>query len=246
MKKLNEKVALVTGSSKGIGAEIAQSLAEAGAKVVVNYFSDKRGAEAIVETIYENGGEAIAVQADITKSLEVKKLFETAIQQFGKLDILINNAGVYTFEPVSMITEKEYHRQFDHNVLGVILPIQEALNYFEHEGGSILNISSVASVSASPMAMLYSATKSAVDAITRTLSKELGPKGIRINSILPGPTQTQGNQIIGSDMESYVVAKTPLGRIGQPNDIAPLAVFLASEDASWITGQQIVVSGGFE
>ncbi|SFE60731.1 SDR family NAD(P)-dependent oxidoreductase [Sunxiuqinia elliptica] len=247
MKKLNGKVALVTGASKGIGAEIARSLANAGANVIVNYFTDQEGGHAVVADIVKNGGTAIAVQADVTKSLEVKKLFEKTIEEFGKLDILINNAGVYTFEPIEQVTEEIFQRQFDHNVLSVVLTIQEAMKHFSPElGGNIVNISSVASVMPTPRTVVYSATKSAVDSITRTLAKELGALKIRINSILPGPTQTSGNQIRGTEMENFVVANTPLGRIGEPRDIASLAVFLASEEASWLTGQKIAVSGGFE
>lgn len=246
MNKLKDKVAIVTGASKSIGAEIAKAMAKEGAKVVVNYSSDKQGGEGVVEYIIENGGTAIAIQADVSKAVDVKRLFEESEKQFGKLDTLINNAGVYKFEPVEIITEEEFHRQFDSNVLGTILTIQEALKYFNEKGGSIINISSVASVKATPMSLIYAASKSAVDSITRTLSKELGSKNIRVNSILPGPTQTEGNQVIGTQMEDYIVGQTPLGRVGQPKDISTLAVFLASDDASWITGQKIAVSGGFD
>ncbi|MBC8755965.1 glucose 1-dehydrogenase [Kordia sp. YSTF-M3] len=247
MNKLNNKVALVTGASKGIGAEIAKSIAAEGAKVIVNYFFDDIGANKTVKYITENGGNAIAVKANITKLSDIKNLFNKSIESYGKIDLLINNAGVYSFEPVESVTEEEYHRQFDHNVLSVILTIQEALKYFDSRvGGNIINISSVASVKATPMSIVYSATKSAVDSITKTLAKELGSRNIRINSILPGPTQTEGNQIIGTEMEDYIISNTSFGRIGQPKDIASLAVFLASEESSWITGQQIVVSGGFD
>lgn len=247
MKKLEGKVAMITGASKGIGAEIAQSMAKAGAKVIVNYFSDESGGKAVVKNILEQGGDAIAIQADITKPAEIKNLFKQAVTNYGQLDVLVNNAGVYHFEPLEMVTEKEYRRQFDHNVLGVVFTIQEAMKYFDvDKGGNIVNISSVASIMATPMSVVYSATKSAVDSITKTLSKELAPKKIRVNSILPGPTQTEGNPISGSDMESYVVSNTPLGRVGYPKDMASLAVFLASDEAAWITGQKIAVSGGFE
>ncbi|MFD2033820.1 SDR family NAD(P)-dependent oxidoreductase [Belliella marina] len=246
MNKVQNKVIVVTGASKGIGAEIAKAMANDGAKVVVNYSSDKKNGEAIVENIVKNGGTAVAIQADVTKASDVKRLFEEVGKKFGQIDTLINNAGVYKFEPVEIITEEEFHRQFNSNVLGTILSIQEALGYFNQNGGSIINISSVASVKATPMSLIYSASKSAVDAITRTLSKELGTRNIRVNSILPGPTQTEGNQIIGSQMEDFIVGQTPLGRIGQPKDISNLAVFLASDDASWITGQKICVSGGFD
>lgn len=244
--KLENKVAVVTGASKGIGAEIAKALAKSGAKVVVNYAADKKSGDAVVQDIISDGGIAIAIQADITNAAEVKRLFEESSKVFGKIDTLINNAGVYKFEAIETVTEEEFHRQFNSNVLGTILSIQEALKHFNEAGGSIINISSVASVKATPMSVIYSATKGAVDAITRSLSKELGSKKIRVNAILPGPTQTEGNPIIGSPMEEYIVGQTPLGRIGQPVDIAALAVFLASDDAVWITGQKICVSGGFD
>lgn len=246
MNNVQNKVTIVTGASKGIGAEIAKAMANNGAKVVVNYSSDKKSADAVVENIIKNGGTAIAIQANITKTTDVKRLFEESERKFGKIDTLINNAGVYKFDPVESITEEEFHRHFNSNVLGTILSIQEALKRFNQNGGSIINISSVASIKATPMSLIYSASKSAVDAITRTLSKELGARNIRVNSILPGPTQTDGNQIIGTEMEDYAVGQTPLGRIGHPNDISKLAVFLASDDAAWITGQKICISGGFD
>jgi len=246
MDTLKNKVAVVTGASKGIGAGIAIDLAKNGAKVVVNYASDKKGAEAIVNQIVLAGGTATAMHADVTNAADVKRLFEETNKQFGKIDTLINNAGVYKFEPVELITEDEFHRQFNSNVLSTILCIQEALKYFNESGGSIINISSVASVKATSMTLLYSATKSAVDAITRTLSKELGTKKIRVNSILPGPTQTEGNPIAGTPMEEYIAGQTALGRIAQPKDISMLAVFLASDDAAWVTGQKIGASGGFD
>jgi 3-oxoacyl-[acyl-carrier protein] reductase/7-alpha-hydroxysteroid dehydrogenase len=246
MTKLKNKTAIVTGASKGIGAEIAKAIAREGAKVTVNYFSDHDGAESVVKTITKNGGTAIAVKANITKSEEVKNLFEESNKAFGDLDILVNNAGVYNFEPIEVVTEKEFHHQFNNNVLSTIICIQEALKSFNINGASIINISSIASVKPTPMSVVYSASKSAVDSITQTLSKELGAKNIRVNSILPGPTQTEGNQIAGTDIENFVVANTSLGRIGQPSDVSELAVFLASDDSSWITGQKIGVSGGFE
>lgn len=246
MSKVKNKVTIVTGASKGIGAEIALEMAKEGAKVVVNYLSDKNAAEALSAAIIENGGTAIAIQADVTKTKDVQRLFEETNKNLGKIDTLINNAGIYKFEPLEMITEEEFHRQFDSNVLGTILSIQEALKYFNDNGGSIINISSVASIKATPMTLLYSATKSAIDSITRTLSKELSGRKIRVNSILPGPTQTEGNRVLGTEMEQYIVANTPFGRIGQPKDISKLSVFLASDDASWITGQKISVSGGFD
>lgn len=246
MGKVKNKVTIVTGASKGIGAEIALEMAKEGAKVVVNYLSDKSAAEALSTAIIENGGTAITIQADVTKSEDVQRLFEETSKTFGKIDSLINNAGIYKFEPLEMVTEEEYRRQFDSNVLGTILTIQEALKHFNDNGGSIINISSVASIKATPMTLIYSATKSAVDSITRTLSKELSGKKIRVNSILPGPTETDGNPVLGTEMESYIVASTPFGRVGKPNDISKLSVFLASDDASWITGQKITVSGGFD
>jgi 3-oxoacyl-[acyl-carrier protein] reductase len=246
MYKSEKKTALVTGASKGIGAEIAKALARNGSTVIVNYSTDRINAEAVVKHIRENGGAATAIQADVTKAAEVKRLFEEACQQFGKIDTLINNAGVYKFEPIEAVTEEEFHRQFNSNVLSVLLSVQEALNYFNEAGGSIINIGSVASVKATPSSLVYSASKSAVDGITRILSKELGPKKIRVNAILPGPTHTEGNRIAGTPVEEYIAAQTPLGRIGQPADISMLAVFLASDDASWITGQKICVSGGFD
>lgn len=246
MNKLKNKTAIVTGASKGIGAEIAKSMAREGAKVIVNYFSDQNGAESVVKTITENGGTAIALKANITNSEDVKNLFEESNKAFGELDILVNNAGVYNFEPIEVVTEKEFYHQFSHNVLSTIICIQEALKSFNKNGASIINISSIASVKPTPMSVVYSATKSAVDSITQTLSKELGVKNVRVNSILPGPTQTEGNQIAGTEIENFVVANTSLGRIGQPKDISELAVFLASDDSSWITGQKIGVSGGFE
>lgn len=246
MNKLKDKVTIVTGASKGIGAAIAKEAAKEGAKVIVNYFSDQSGAEAVVQHITAQGGTAIALQANVTKAQDVKQLLQEAVQQFGKLDVLINNAGVYTFEPLEAFTEAAYRRQFDHNVLSLMLTAQEALKHFGSNGGSIINISSVASIKALPASMIYSASKSAVDGITRILSKELGPKKIRVNSVLPGPTQTEGNQVQGSDMESFIINNTPLGRLGQPEDIAKAVVFLASEEAYWITGQKIAVSGGFD
>jgi 3-oxoacyl-[acyl-carrier protein] reductase/7-alpha-hydroxysteroid dehydrogenase len=246
MSKLKNRVVVVTGASKGIGAEIAKAMGKDGAKVVVNYSSDKKNGEAVVEHIKKNGGTAIAVQADVTKANDVKRLFEETTAKLGKVDTLVNNAGVYRFEPVEAVTEEEFHRQFNSNVLGTILPIQEALKNFNEIGGSIINISSVASIKATAMSLVYSATKSAVDSITRTLSKELAGKKIRVNSILPGPIQTEGNPVMGTEMENYIVGQTPFGRVGQPGDVSQLAVFLASDDAAWITGQKIAVSGGFD
>ncbi len=245
MNKVQDKVTIVTGASKGIGAAIAKAMAKDGAKVVVNYAADKTGAEAVVADITANGGSAIAIQADVIKAADVKRLFAAA-DGWGKINTLVNNAGVYKFEPIEMITEAEFHRQFNSNVLGTLLCIQEALKHFNDTGGSIINISSVATVKATPMSLVYTASKSAVDGITRVLSKELAAKNIRVNAILPGPTQTEGNPVAGTEIETYIAGQTPLGRIGQPGDIAALAVFLASDDAAWITGQKISVSGGFD
>ncbi|MGA9639145.1 SDR family NAD(P)-dependent oxidoreductase [Flavobacterium sp.] len=246
MSKLRNKIALVTGASKGIGAEIAKEMAKEGAKVVVNFCQDKKGADAVVSNIIENGGTAIAIQADVTQEQDVVRLFKETIENFGQIDILINNAGVYQFEPLEMVTKNEFYRQFDSNVWSVFLCIQESLKHFNPLGGAIVNISSVASIKATPMTSLYSATKAAVDAITQTSAKELANKNIRVNSILPGPTETEGNPVLGTAMENFIVANTPLGRVGKPTDFSKLAVFLASDDSSWITGQKIVVSGGFD
>ncbi|HAS46371.1 MAG TPA: short-chain dehydrogenase [Microscillaceae bacterium] len=246
MNTLENKVVVVTGASKGIGAAIAETIAQKGAQVVVNYHTDQSGATAVVERITQKGGKALAIQANVTQSKNVEQLLQQATQAFGKLDVLVNNAGVYQFEPLEAFTEAEYRRQFDHNVLSIMLTSQAAIQYFNSQGGSIINIGSVASIKATPASMIYSASKSAVDAITRVLSKELGAKKIRVNAILPGPTQTQGNQVAGTDMESFIVSNTPLGRIGQPEDIAKVVAFLASDEAFWITGQKIAVSGGFD
>ena len=249
MSKLNGKIALVTGASKGIGAGIAKALAAAGASVVVNYASSKEGAEKIVKEITGKGGKAIAVQADTSKAADVKRLFDETKKAFGKLDVLVNNAGVYLFQPLEEITEAEFHRQYNINVLGTILATQQAVKHFGKDGGSVINISSVVSTNALPGSAVYSSTKAAVDSITRILAVELGPKKIRVNSINPGLTQTEGtetSQIIGSDMEKHTVSTTPLGRTGTPEDIALAAVFLASDDARWITGESIRVSGGLK
>ena len=247
MGKLEGKVAIVTGASKGIGASIAKHLAESGAAVVVNYASSKEGADRVVAEIKGKGGRAAAVQADMAKADDVERLFSDAKTAFGRLDIVVNNAGVYEFMPLEQITEPHFHRQFDVNVLGLILAAKEAVKHFGAEGGSIVNISSVASTAAPPNASVYSATKAAVDAVTRSLSQELGPRRIRVNAINPGPVETEGFKTAGleeSDFRKQVEAQTPLGRIGQPQDIAPAAVFLASEDAAFITGETLHISGG--
>ncbi|OOQ56961.1 SDR family NAD(P)-dependent oxidoreductase [Mucilaginibacter pedocola] len=248
MKKLENKVAVVTGASKGIGAAIAKYFAAAGAKVVVNYASSKAGADKVVKEITENGGTAIAVQADVSKEADVTRLFEETVAAFGSLDILVNNAVSQGYAPIEMISVEAFHQSFNVNVLGPILTIQAALKLFGANGGNIINISSGASKYPLPNASLYSSTKAALDAFTIALSKELGTKNVRINSILPGATDTEGARsagvTVGSEYEKMFIANTPLGRRGQPEDIAKAAVFLASDDAAWITGEQISVSGG--
>jgi 3-oxoacyl-[acyl-carrier protein] reductase len=247
MGKLTNKVAIVTGASKGIGAGIAKALAADGASVVVNYASSKEGADKVVAEIKAKGGKAVAVQGDVSKQADITKLFAETKKAFGRLDVLVNNAGVYEFSPLGDVTEAQFHKMFDLNVLGLILSSQEALKYFGPEGGSIINIGSVASSSNPPTASVYTATKGAVDSVTRTLSKELGPKKIRVNSINPGMVETEGVHtagVIGSDFQKWAVSQTPLGRIGQPTDIAPVAVFLASDDSSWLTGELILAGGG--
>jgi 3-oxoacyl-[acyl-carrier protein] reductase len=246
-KKLAGKVAVVTGASKGIGADIAKHLAAEGAAVVVNYASSKEGADRVVDEITKGGGKAIAVQADVAKKKDIEQLFAETKKAFGQLDILVNNAGIYKFEPLEAVTENEFHRQFNTNVLGLILATQEAVKHFGTEGGSVINIGSVASDLTPPTAVIYGATKGAVDVITRVLAKELGPKNIRVNSINPGGVETEGfhaGGFSGTDFEKQMVAQTPLGRMGQARDIAPAAVFLASSDAAWITGETLRVAGG--
>jgi len=246
-KKLDGKVAIVTGASKGIGAAIAKHLAAEGAAVVVNYASSKEGADQVVDEITKRGEKAIAVQADVAKKKDIERLFTETKKAFGQLDILVNNAGVYKFEPLEAVTENEFHRQFNTNVLGLILATQEAVKHFGTEGGSVINIGSVASDLTPPTAVIYGATKGAVDAITRVLAKELGPKRIRVNSINPGVVETEGYHTLGfpeSDFEKQAIAQTPLGRIGQPRDIAPAVAFLASSDSAWVTGEILQVAGG--
>lgn len=248
MKKLNGKVAVITGASKGIGAAIAKEYAAHGAAVVVNYSSSKEGAEKIVKEITAQDGKAIAVQADVSKSEEVKKLFETAKNTFGRFDILVNNAGIYKFNTIEEVTEEEFHRQFNTNVLGVLLSSREAVKHFDAKGGNIINISSVVSTNPMPGASIYAATKGAVDTITIGLSRELASRNIRVNNIAPGGVETEGTHavgLIGSDIEKQIIATTPLGRMGQPQDIAKIALFLASDDAGWITGERIHGAGGF-
>lgn len=247
MSKLENKVALITGASKGIGAAIAKHFAAEGAKVVVNYASSKEGADKVVKEITDNGGTAIAVQGDVSKKDDVIRLLEETKKQFGGLDVLVNNAGIYDYLLIENITEESFHNQFNINVLGSILTIQESIKLFGEKGGNIINISSGASNSPLPTGSVYSATKTALDAITVALSKEFSGRNIRINSILPGIVETEGSAaagFIGSEAEAQFVAKTPLGRTGQPDDIAKVAVFIASDDAAWITGEKLAVSGG--
>jgi 3-oxoacyl-[acyl-carrier protein] reductase len=246
-QKLAGKVAVVTGASKGIGASIAKHLAAEGAAVVVNYSSSKDGADKVVAEIKKDGGKAVAVQANLAKRPEIERLFAETKKQYGKLDILVNNAGIYEFQPLEGVTEDHFYRHFDLNVLGLILSSQEAVKLFGKDGGSIINISSAASSVTPPNTVVYTATKGAVDAITKTLSKELGPRKIRVNAINPGVVETEGVQAAEATNGNFVkeiAAQTPLGRIGQPLDVAPAAVFLASPESSWITGETMLVSGG--
>ncbi|RWM74529.1 MULTISPECIES: glucose 1-dehydrogenase [Mesorhizobium] len=248
MSKLNGKIAIVTGASKGIGAGIAKGLAAAGAAVVVNYASSREGADRVVAEIMDAGGRAVAVHGDVSQAADVRRLFDAAKSSFGAVDILVNNAGVFAFEPLEAVTEAEFHREFDTNVLGTILTIREAVNHFGAEGGSVINISSVASLNPQPNSLVYAATKGAVDSITLSMSRELGARNIRVNAIAPGGVDTEGLQrigIVGSEFEKQVIAMTPLGRFGQPDDIARIAVFLASDEASWLTGERITASGGW-
>jgi 3-oxoacyl-[acyl-carrier protein] reductase len=246
MSKLTGKVAVVTGASKGIGAAIAKSLAAEGASVVVNYASSKAGADIVVAAITAAGGKAVAVRGDVSKTAEAQDIIEAAIKNYGRLDILVNNSGVYEFVPIEAITEEHFHRHFNVNVLGLLLATQAAVKYLG-EGGSIINIGSVASRITPPNSAVYSGTKAAVDAITGVLSRELGPKKIRVNTLSPGVVETEGTHsggFIGSDFEKAAIAQTPLGRIGQPDEIASMAVFLASEDSAWLTGEQLLATGG--
>ena len=247
VKKLAGKVAVVTGASKGIGAGIARQLAAEGAAVVVNYGSSKTGADKVVGEITGAGGKAVAVQGDMTKKTDIEKLFAETKKAFGRLDILVNNAGIYESAPLENVTEEHFHKQFNVNVLGLILATQAATKLFDAAGGSIINISSVVSTLGFPTYAVYSGTKGAVDAITRSLAKELGPRKIRVNAINPGPVETEGAHAAGiaeGDMRKHLEAQVPLGRIGQPQDITGAAVFLASQDSSWITGETLVISGG--
>ena len=247
MNKLTGKVAVVTGASKGIGASIAEHLAAEGASVVVNYSSSKEGADRVVAEIVKKGGKAVAVQGDVSKTADVQRIFAETQKAFGTLDVLVNNAGVYEFAALGEITEEQFHRQFNTNVLGLILATQEAVKRFGADGGSIINIGSTVSTVTPPTTAVYTATKGAVDAVTHVLAKELGPKKIRVNSINPGMVETEGvhtSGFIGSDFQKQLEAQTPLGRIAQPDDIAPIAVFLASADSGWLTGETLLASGG--
>ena len=247
MSRLTGKVAVVTGASKGIGAGIAKAFAVEGASVVVNYASSREGADKVVAEITAGGGKAIAVQGSVSKAEDVKRLFAETKKAYGKLDILVNNAGVYEFAPLEGITEEQFHRQFDTNVLGLLLATQEAATYFNGEGGSVINIGSTISSINSPQSAVYTATKHAVDGITRVLSKELAAKKIRVNSINPGLVVTEGTHtagVIGGEFEQQLIGQTPLGRVGQVSDITPVAVFLASDESGWITGELLLASGG--
>jgi 3-oxoacyl-[acyl-carrier protein] reductase len=246
-KKLEGKVAVVTGASKGIGASIAKHLAAEGASVVVNYSSSKEGADRVVTEIVKDGGKAVAVGANVAKKTEIGNLFAETKKAFGRLDVLVNNAGIYEFLPLEGITEAHFHKQFDLNVLGLILCSQEAAKQFGATGGSIINISSIVSTLAPANGSVYSATKAAVDAVTKSLATELGPRKIRVNSINPGLVETEGTHTAGfaeSDNRKRVESQTPLGRIAQPKDIGPVAVFLASSDSAWITGETLHITGG--
>lgn len=241
------KVALVTGASKGIGAAIATAFAAAGARVVVNYSSSREAADRVVARIKDAGGEAVAVQADLAQPAAIDTLFAEVKRAYGRLDVLVNNAGVYAFAPLAQITEADFRRQFDVNVLGLLLASQKAAELFDAGGGVIINISSIVSTLAPAHVSVYSATKAAVDAITRSLAKELGPRGIRVVAVNPGAVTTEGAQaagLVGGDFEKQIIAETPLGRTGRPDDIAKVALFLASADAGWISGEVVVAAGG--
>src|SRR5947199_7459770 len=245
--ELNGKVAVVTGASKGIGAGIAKEFAAEGASVIVNYASSKTDADKVVDEISKRGGKAVAIQGNVAKKAEVERLFAEAEKAFGKIDIVVNNAGVYEFVPLEEVTEKQFHRMFDTNVLGMLLATQEALKHFNPEGGSIINIGSLASVLTPPTAVVYNATKGAVDASTRTLAKEFGPKKIRVNSINPGIVVKEGAIAGGyteGDMRKMFESQKPLGRVGETEDIAPAAVFFASDDSTWVTGETLLIAGG--
>jgi 3-oxoacyl-[acyl-carrier protein] reductase len=247
-EKLKGKVAVVTGASKGIGAGIARQLAADGAAVVVNYASSKEGANRVVADIVAKGGRAMAVQADMSKEGDIRRLFAEAREAFGRLDILVNNAGIYEFAPLENVTPELFHKMFDLNVLGLLLASREAVKHFGAGGGNIINISSIAATSSPATTSVYSATKAAVDAITRALAKELGPRKIRVNSVNPGMVETEGVHAAGiadSDFRKQIESQTPLGRIGQPQDIAPAVAYLASADSAWVTGETLYIAGGY-
>jgi 3-oxoacyl-[acyl-carrier protein] reductase len=246
MNELKDKVAIVTGASKGIGAEIARQFAAEGASVVVNYASSRVGADQVVADILKGGGKAIAVQADVAKSEDVKRLFAATREAFGKIDILVNNAGVFDFAPLEQVSEANFRKQFDTNVLGTILTTQEALSYFGNAGGSVINFSSISSTNPVPNSVVYSASKSAVDALSKALANELAGRKIRVNVIAPGMTMTEGLSAMGVDdeMARTVGTTVPMGRIGRPGDIANVATFLASDRSAWLTGERITASGG--
>jgi 3-oxoacyl-[acyl-carrier protein] reductase len=248
-KKLEGKVAVVTGASKGIGAGIAKALADEGASVVVNYSSSKEGADRVVAEIAARGGIALSVQGDVSKHAHIERLFSEAKKAFGRLDILVNNAGVYEFSPLEAVTEDLFHKQFNVNVLGLLLTTKEGVKHMGPEGGSVINIGSGASSMRPPNSAVYTATKAAVDAITGVLAKELGPRKIRVNSINPGMIETEGVHaagLVGSDFQKMVETQAPLGRVGQPDDVSPTAVYLASSDSKYMTGETLLVSGGLK
>lgn len=247
MNDLTGKVAIVTGASKGIGAAIAKALAAAGAAVTVNYASSKSGADRTVAEIVRDGGKAIAIQGDVGSSADVKRMFKETQAAFGAPSVLVNNAATFEFEPFENVTEEEFHKEYNTNVLGPILTIQEAIKYFPQTGGSVINISSISSKNPVPTAVLYSSTKGAIDALSAGLAKELGPRNIRVNIVAPGGTETEGTErigLVGSEQQRIMAAATPLGRFGKPEDIAPAVVFLASDDSAWLTGERINASGG--
>lgn len=246
MAKLTSKVAVVTGASKGIGAAIAEELAKEGAAVIVNFASSAQGAEAVVSKIKVSGGKAKAVRADVSKPTDAKALIDSAVREFGRVDILVNNAGIYEWLPLPQITETHFDRMFDLNVKGLLFTTQAAAAAMDEQGGTIINIGSMASLSAPPSGSVYSASKAALDAITMSLAAELGPRKILVNAVLPGPVETEGAQSLDNwdQFKGMLLPRTPLGRIGQPHDIATVVSFLASEDAGWITGQIIPVAGG--